>query len=212
MIELICGDCIEKMKHYKDKQFDLCLTDPPYNLGVNYGGGINDNKTQEEYNEWSIQWFTEAKRISKAMIFSPGSKNFLMWVSEIEPPTILLCWYHPNSFSHNPTGKGWMHWEPMLLYGKMGMKKDAFNHPVNSQKYTGTHNCPKSRDLYIDILKSCAENVKTVIDPFIGSGTTALACNVLGIDCLGIDINQKFIDEAKENIKLSGFGAVNKWL
>jgi len=212
MIEWICGDCIETMKHYKDKQFDLCLTDPPYNLGVNYGVGINDNKTQEEYKRWSIQWFTEAMRISKAMIFSPGFKNFLMWVNEIEPPTTVLCWYHSNALSHNLTGKGFMHWEPMLLYGNMGMKKDAFNHPVNIQKYKGSHNCPKSRDLYIDILKSCTEKVKTVIDPFVGSGTTAMACKVLEIDCVGIDVNKKFIDEAKENIKLSGFGAVNKWL
>ena len=212
-IDLKCGNSIELMQEYDDNEFDLCLTDPPYNLGVDYGPNVNDRMTPEEHKQWSIKWFTEARRISKALIFTPGMSNLKMWLTEIEYPKDILCWYVKNSQSHNPISGGFLHWEPILLYGKMAMSKNAFHHNIGTQKYKGSHNCPKPRDLYIDILRTCYKpKVRSVIEPFLGSGTTAMACKVLDIDCVGIDIEPKFVEEAKRNIRQSMYGTVNDWI
>ena len=47
----IIGEAIEVMSSFEDNSFDSVITSPPYNIGVDYGFGINDNKSIEEYNE-----------------------------------------------------------------------------------------------------------------------------------------------------------------
>ena len=217
--DLICGDSIKLMQQYKDKEFDLCLTDPPYNLGINYGLKVDDNKPYDKYLQFSKDWFKEAKRISRAVIFAPGVNNLKMWSTEIEYPKALLCWYNSNTVCRNQTGGGFIHWGPVLLYGNIRIGKDAFYHMCSIQRYKGSHPCPKPRNLYIDILKNCywmekklKHTPEKVIDPFVGSGTTAMACKILDIDFVGIDIISKFIKEAKTNINNSMCGKLKGWL
>lgn len=53
MKKFIQGDCLEKLKEiYTD--FDLILTDPPYNIGWKYSEKVNDNK--KDYDEWCLEW------------------------------------------------------------------------------------------------------------------------------------------------------------
>ena len=61
-IRTICGDCIELMKQYEDKEFDLCLTDPPYNVNVSNTEVkiTNDNMSSEDYKQFCIKWFTRS--------------------------------------------------------------------------------------------------------------------------------------------------------
>jgi len=57
-------DCIEGMRKLADKSVDLVVTSPPYNLGIKYRK-YDDNKTSEEYLNWSCKWAKEVKRILK---------------------------------------------------------------------------------------------------------------------------------------------------
>ena len=57
--KIICGDCLEVMKDCSDGCVDLVVTDPPYNLGKNYGTGHNDRLPEKEYWELVRKW-TEA--------------------------------------------------------------------------------------------------------------------------------------------------------
>lgn len=219
MIKLLVGNSIELMHEYDDNEFDLCLTDPPYNVGVNYGTDVNDNMEYEEYLQFSKNWFIEAKRISKALAFTPGMSNLKMWLTEIEYPKDILCWYVKNSRSHNPISGGFLHWEPILLYGNVRIGKNAFNHNVEKKRYQArdSHYCGKPIKLYKDIINECFwgrgkmdRTVKSVIDPLVGSGTTAVVCKILGIDCVGIDINPEYIKEANDIVKR--YRIIGKWL
>lgn len=53
MKKFIQGDCLEKLKEI-DINFDLILTDPPYNIGWKYSNNINDSK--KNYNKWCLEW------------------------------------------------------------------------------------------------------------------------------------------------------------
>lgn len=86
----IIGDAVEVMSSFGDNSFDAVVTSPPYNIGVDYGHDIDDNKPIEEYNLFSERWISEALRISPLCIVNfgaPSSKpmniaNFMLSVSK----------------------------------------------------------------------------------------------------------------------------------
>ena len=60
----IIGNAIEELKNFLLKSIDLICTDPPYNLGKDYGNNI-DWKQWHEYEQFTLNWLTESKRILK---------------------------------------------------------------------------------------------------------------------------------------------------
>jgi len=63
-IDIRCGDAIELFRHVKDETVDLIITDPPYNLGKDYGNN-HDLKGFDEYIAFTKCWLAEAKRVLK---------------------------------------------------------------------------------------------------------------------------------------------------
>jgi len=57
-------DCIAGMKDLPAESVDLVVTSPPYNLGIKYTK-YKDDKSSNEYLDWSCQWMTEVKRVLK---------------------------------------------------------------------------------------------------------------------------------------------------
>src|SRR3990172_5191444 len=78
---LINGDCLEEMKKIPDNSIDLILTDPPFNVGLDYSkttlSGV-DNWDNEDYSKWCSDWLKSLYRASKqgsfAIVFT-GDKN-----------------------------------------------------------------------------------------------------------------------------------------
>src|SRR5664279_5798319 len=65
------GDCVKGMAHLPDKQVDLVVTSPPYNLGIRYGK-FSDRQDRQSYLEWCQKWAAEVRRVLK-----PGGSFFL---------------------------------------------------------------------------------------------------------------------------------------
>lgn len=66
------GDCLKFLNALPDTCVDLAFADPPFNLGKDYGKGVNDQMKSEEYLEWSKQWLSESIRVLK-----PGGSLFI---------------------------------------------------------------------------------------------------------------------------------------
>jgi site-specific DNA-methyltransferase (adenine-specific) len=192
-------DGIEYMKGLFTKSIDLILTDPPYNVGMNYGEKYDDKKSYDEYLNWSKEWFNEAKRISNSVIFTPGYVNMEMWLNKIEYPKGIVVLYLPNECCSSNLG-GFNHWEPLLVYGKALFGKNVLKHNITKQKDIGNHPCPKQLSLYIDILEQIRPKPNCVFDPFAGSGTTLLAANKLKYNYIGCEINPIFINNINKRI------------
>ena len=64
MIDIILGDCIEKLKSFKDESVDLVVADPPYNVGKDYGNG-SDQQAFDEYIHFTKAWLNECSRVLK---------------------------------------------------------------------------------------------------------------------------------------------------
>lgn len=197
---IYCGDCLEIMKQIEGGVIDLVLTDPPYNLGINYGDNYNDSKKYDDYLSFSLDWFKEARRISNSVIFTPGWNNLRMWLNDIEYPKGIAIWYVPNQKSHSPLG-GWNHWEPILVYGKINLGKNVFKKCVFAQKHIEGHPCPKQHGLYLDILNCLSPRPNIILDPFMGSGSSIIATKLFNSYFIGIEINPEYCKIAEKRLQ-----------
>jgi DNA modification methylase len=79
--KLLCGDCTDPVAVRRlmgGEQAGLCYTDPPYNVGKDYGASTNDSRSYEDYKAWSRAWFDLAKTVAPAVVFTPGAVNLWM--------------------------------------------------------------------------------------------------------------------------------------
>lgn len=64
--ELYQDDCLEVLPSVGDASVDLIFADPPFNLGKDYGKGISDLRTEEQYLKWCKKWIHECFRVLKS--------------------------------------------------------------------------------------------------------------------------------------------------
>jgi site-specific DNA-methyltransferase (adenine-specific) len=196
------GDCLNVLPNLE--LVDLVLTDPPYNVGINYGHH-DDAMPAEQYAAWCREWFALARGVSSRTIVFPGHGNLGLWF-EIHRPAAVGAWHKPG----NPAGGGviqFCEWEPWLLWGKPMGGSDVVRATVNRQLDTGSHPCPKPRKLFTAL---CVQSkAQTVLDPFRGSGTTLRAAKDLGRRAIGIEIEERYCEIAAKRLgqEVMDFGA-----
>lgn len=180
------GDCRQVMPGLTA---DLTLTDPPYNVGVAYSEG--DRRT--DYPEWTAEWFALAPR---PLVVTPGHANLSMWLA-MERPRWVCAWVKPNQNSASALN-GWNIWEPLLVYGKhrKPVGHDAWTVPIGLQADTGDHPCPKPVGLYRRLVEAFSLPTDTILDPFMGSGTTLVAAKDLGRKAIGIEIEERWCEQS----------------
>ena len=188
---LLVGDCtvrenVERLMGGERAQFTF--TDPPYNVGKDYGNETNDNQGKEEYKQWSRSWFTLCKEFTEAIAFTPGAVNVWMW-AEIEKPKWMAIWIKTNQVSRNQAG-GFNTYEPFLCFGKIKVDYDTWNIPVKQQDVA--HPVPKTVEAWQKILSDLIHDYKNIYEPFAGSGTTIIAAQNLSRRCYAMEISPAY--------------------
>lgn len=207
-------DCMNKengLPTLEDKSIDLCLTDPPYNINLKgvssrsskkYKIYYKDIMEPNEYKKWSILWFNEIKRICKRIMFTPGNRNLYMWF-EIEKFD-MVYWHNPIKQGESKPSKVTAI-EPILCYNVGGSKKKLtsnYLYALTCQDLKTTiHPCPKPLLLFHKIINDKRLGVESIIDPFLGSGTTAEVCTKLGIPWLGYELNEVYSQDIDKRLK-----------
>ncbi len=194
-IKLILGDCLLEMKKIPDKSIDLVLTDPPYGVGLEYA---SYNDTEENWFKLMTGFIPQAKRIGEMVILPSCQIKRLEWIYKNYPPDWLICWYKGSTGCSAHIG--FNDWEPHLVYGKRKgvWMHDYFQARNNEKMGNYGHPCPKP----IEWAKWLIDRSKaiSVLDPFMGSGTTGVACKELGRNFIGIEIEPKYFDIAQRRI------------
>lgn len=210
-LTLYCGDALDLMPKLDLGPKVMTITDPPYNVGMDYDGVVDDNRPLEEYVEWTYKWWEMAPR---PLIVTPGFVNTQMWLTLIAWPDWMVPWVKMNQ-SAKPFGSlQWFNvWEPILLYGKppRNPRQDVIVMPIGQQSEvsgkttTGhkvkRHPCPKYLPFWTKLIGNLWKDPYVVFDPFAGSGTTLLACKRLGIPCVAIEKGQKYCDLIIERLQ-----------
>ena len=195
-ITIYHGDCREVLPSLEP--MDLVLTDPPYGVRFKYTEAYED--TFEGYTEFAMDVFRAARAKAPVMLITTGMKNLWLY----PPADWVLCWAKPGSTRRSALG-GFNEWEPVLVYGKPRIYNDFKYLPdcVNHSDQSGEHPCPKPLELYKWLLNSCPG--ESVLDPFIGSGTTLRAAKDLGRRAIGIEIEEKYCEIAAKRLSQEVF-------
>lgn len=193
--KLYHGDCLEIMKEIPDGSVDLVLTDPPYNVGFRYEGY---DDTRKDWVAYFRPVFAQLSRIAKTILISTGTQNLVSY-AQIEPWKWLLAWHKPACMGRSPVG--FNNFEPIAMWGR-GCKNgtDVIVAPIIVRDSLYGHPCPKPLMWAEKILQLFKES-DSVLDPFIGSGTTAVACERLNRRWIGIEIEERYCEIAAKRIQ-----------
>lgn len=204
-VYIIHADCREVLPLIPDKSIDLVLTDFPYGNGTDYG---SYEDTPLELRKLIIDIMPLISRIGKVSLITTGIGNMFLYPI----PNWVLSW-HWNHTNAGSSKWGFNNWQPILAYGAdpyltngLGRRQDAHGE-INTANYQDKkidHPCPKPTELWEWVIKR--GSIKTgdlILDPFLGSGTTAYCAKKLGRKCIGIEIEERYCEVAAKRCSQS---------
>lgn len=189
---LICADC--RLVLPTLGKVDAVVTDPPYGVDFKYE---SHNDCRDGYEQWCADWFDLCQEKTNSILISCGAVNVPMW-AKIKPFKWQIAWLKPAAMGRSPLG--FCNWEPMLFWGKgVSNSVDVFTAPIIPDEELDGHPCPKPVAWGIESVSRVPG--KSVLDPFMGSGTTGVACANLGRKFIGVEIEEKYFNIACRRIE-----------
>jgi site-specific DNA-methyltransferase (adenine-specific) len=199
-LSLFHADCMEIMKQYPDKHFDLAIVDPPYGIG-----DFNQSDSKYSKIEWNNsvptnEYFTELNRVSKEQIvwganyyncFQNGAA--IVWYKENPHPSLSQA-----EIASLSIGK-------KVHYVKVSHQKTITKENKNNR----IHPCQKPVDLYDWQIRQFATKGMKILDTHFGSGSIALAVDrvnrldKMNLHLTACEIDKEYINKAIKRISES---------
>jgi site-specific DNA-methyltransferase (adenine-specific) len=181
-------DCFDLMKTMPDKSIDLIIADPPYLPEEENTGTIRTTGNKQASlvlgGAPPDEVFQEMFRVSKHQIiwgannFSYPFQGFVVWEKTNIPDDFTMSRCEIASLD-----KGLSRVSKMVRMSSASMGNEK-----------RIHQCQKPVDLYGWLLQKYAKEGWTIFDPYLGSGSSRIACDKLGFDFVGCEINKEFYE------------------
>lgn len=216
---IICEDCIEATKRIPDAVVDFVITDPPFNVGLDYKS-IDDDIPNEDYSIWCSKWIKELYRVLKpnhyCIVFSGDKKLYWLQKAVMESGFIFhhyLKWHKPTCqralagtvfFGRTELALVLSKEKPSLeLINRKELYQDTItcDNTTPNQNDSVDHPARRPIKLYLKIIKGFTKENDLVLDCFLGSGTTAIACKTLNRNFIGIEIDPEYCKIAEDRLK-----------
>jgi len=213
-IKLLNCDCMEYMKSLPDKYFDLCITDPPYGLGLDMvtkvdGNARNNRKNRSVVSHAEKDWnneipppeyFSELHRISKHQIIW-GCNYYAQYIPAVGRIV------HDKIMGTENTAFNWSHADiascslqrriTMFRYQWGGNKQNGTINWDNTGNDARIHPTQKPIALYKWLLKNYATPDMKIFDSHLGSGSSAIAAwEFKCAEFIGTEIDLEYYDAA----------------
>jgi site-specific DNA-methyltransferase (adenine-specific) len=207
------GDCREVLPGL---EADAVITDPPYNVGKDYGPGHDDAKEKWAHIEWLHDLLALSAEASRGpVVFFPGRRYMLdaEWMVADTGLRIVRClgWHRKEFAGDKWNGGPAMCWEPIVwassedkptfntIFGTYG--RDFLVVPsTHGDPYAQLHPCPKPLAVMKWLVGLFVPEMGLVLDPFVGTGTTLRAAKDLGRRAIGIEIEERYCEIAVERL------------
>ena len=186
-------DCMEGMKRYPDKFFDLAIVDPPYGIGnfVQVSGNVRGAAVAWNDSIPSKEYFTELERVSKERIIW-GANYYNCFNNK---GGAIVWWKHVPPESNLSECE-------IASYSRL--KRVAFvdlRWQNIGRSETTIHPCQKPVALYKWLLNNYAKQGDKILDTHVGSASSLIACHQMGFDYVGFEIDADYYRMASERLE-----------
>ena len=216
MIQL--GDCFELLKNIPDKSIDLVVTDPPYKFSPQGGGIINKRNYTHRLNavnccEFEPEEFLDVLKpkmkkfygyffCNKALV-----PNYLNWAikNKMNYDILVLAKSNPipayNAHHLSDLEYVILIRAPQTYFGKDGVLDDYRKFFMTTTGGKSYHPAEKPIPLLKRFITVSSKEGDTILDPFMGSGSTGVAAKNLNRNFIGFEKEEKYFHIAKERIE-----------
>ena len=210
MINLVNADCIEAMSKLSDKSIDLVVTDIPYGEVNRKSSGLrNLDKGKADIVTFNLsELVDELCRLTKGSIYifcgTEQVSEIRKRMVENKMSTRLCIWEKTNPSPMNGD-KIWLSGIECCVFGRFPKatfnehcKNTVFRYPCGRNKI---HPTQKPEELIERLVLASSNEGDLVLDPFSGSGTTAVVCKKNNRNFIGFELNKEYYDKAVERIE-----------
>ena len=190
--KIICGDCLEVMKDIPNNSIDVIITDPPY---------------KKEFEHLYEKMAIEAKRILRiggslltlcghyqlARVLPDMAKHLkYRWIIKLD---------HPGAHARMLMGIE-VTWKPMLwlVNEKFSPSRNVVDSVISGKRSKSNHPWEQDEDYARWGIEYLTDENHIVLDPFVGSGTTCVACAKTNRHYIGIEKEEKYCEIARQRI------------
>jgi site-specific DNA-methyltransferase (adenine-specific)/modification methylase len=235
--KLICGNCLDVMKTIPDKQVDLVLTSPPYNMRTRICNGKYTTREKSEHFSKKYSEFHDALPIDKFYEFHKACLLEMLRISKVVAYNFQIVTGSKEAFfkligDFNKDIKDIIVWDKG--FGQPAMHEKVLNSAyeliliLENDKKAGRviqnaifdrgtmqnilrinrgtskikgHAAVFPEKLVESIILNFSKENDTVLDPFMGSETTGVVCKKLNRGFIGVELCEKYYNDAKERIE-----------
>lgn len=193
-------DCMDGMKQFPDKFFDLAIVDPPYGLGIDgqkesISKNPKHNRKQHIRKSWDSSipdkdYFYELFRVSKNQIIwganyfvkylNTGTKGWIVWDKGQHGLTMSDCELAFSSFNCQTRVK---------IINRVELLNEGTIHPTQ-----------KPIKLYEWLLNNYAKPGDKILDTHVGSASSLIACHKLGFEYVGFELDTDYFKAASDRL------------
>lgn len=180
---LFLGNCFEVLKG----QFDGMVTDPPYGIGEKMQGGTWGSA--EKYADFR-KWDTAPTADEMSFLMSIARQS-IVWGGNYFGMPPARCWLIWDKKNAVPTMA-----DCEMAWTNLDKPAKRFSWPV------GVHSYGHPTEKPVALMDWCVSHTDadTIVDPFMGSGTTGVSCANLGRKFVGVEVDGRYFDIACERI------------
>lgn len=208
-------DCMELMKQFPDKHFDLAIVDPPYGIGadkaqnnaaeqrIKANGKSKAGRGWKKYREtdWDsdipkAEYFIELERVSKNQIVWGGNYFFQLWQT---PCKGFIIWDKgQRDFSLADCELAWTSFDKCARIVDISRGEALAE---NNNTGGRIHPTQKPVALYKWLLNKYAKEGDKILDTHLGSGSIAIACHDYKFDLVGSEIDSGYYNDLMKRVQ-----------
>ena len=181
-------DCMEGMKQFPDKYFELAIVDPPYGIGIS-SNPVRQAHTKKDWDNSTPKqtYFSELMRVSKDQIIwggnyfnLPPTQNYIVW-DKVQPEdfSLAMCEFAWCSIQR-----------PAKIFRRSVLAERNKIHPTQ-----------KPVALYEWLLQNYAKPGDKILDTHVGSASSLIACHRNGFQYIGFEIDEDYFKAATERLE-----------
>jgi site-specific DNA-methyltransferase (adenine-specific) len=200
------ADCMDFMKKYPDKYFDLAIVDPPY--------GINADRQHFEGHGWILRefksWDNEPPNETYFLELFRVSKNQIIWggnyfCNYLTPKMSWIIWdkMQPN-FKMSDGEMAWVSTNTkMKIFRYARANESGFAPKLKGTERAGIniHPTQKPIELYKWLLKNYANEGDKILDTHLGSGSSRIAADKMGFDFYACELDRDYFEAQEKRFK-----------